>query len=241
MKMMSSGVADIQRFTVKRKFDDFTEEDMNSIKKLFEEAKEFGEDENEITFLPSEEPPKFIATIIRQCKALFNIKEEVESIQVTIYPCAKGYGKTEHTIKKTKMNIASRVILCIGSREIFTINVSGAGYEGNGKILTMNGDAFQIIMGACAVADLVYDDTSSVMMAPKPNYRPRKIEKDPCKRYVIVIDGVMDAKVLVESIKKNLGTSGNKTSDVDELVQEANKNVPAPTRKPINDEDDDDN
>ena len=93
-------------------------------------------------------------------------------------------------------------------------------------------------MGACAVADLVYDDTTSVMMAPKPNFRPRKIEKDPCKRFVIVIDGIVDAKVLVQSIQKNLGTNTTKSSDIDELVKEANKNVSAPTRKPINDEDD---
>lgn len=233
VKEVKTGVADVGRFTVKRKFDDFSEDDIIEIEKLFREH-EHGED-GQISFL--KDPPPYISTIIRQCKALFNIKEEVESIQVTIYPCATDISKKEHKIKKTAMNIASRVVICVGHREIFNINVTGGGYEGSGKLYVSSGDAFQIIMGACAVADLIYDDTTSAMVSLRPNHRPKPMRKDPLKRYIIVVDGIVDAKVLVESIKKNLTTENVSTTDVDELVKEATTTIPV--RHTVNSEDDD--
>lgn len=234
VKEIKSGVADVNRFTVKRNLGEYKEEDLYQIRNLFNQATERGSS-GEITFLPKSEPPPFIATTIRQCKALFNIKEEVESIQVTVYPCADSVGKTEHTIKKTNMNIASRVVICVGHREVFTINVTGGGFRGSGKLLTSNGDAFQIIMGACAVSDLIYDDTEHIMMAPKPGWKTRHYPKNPLQRYVIVIDGVVDANVLVKSIKKELGTESNSTNDVDELVKQAST---IPIRKAFSEDDD---
>ncbi len=235
--MISSGVADVSKFTVKRKFEDFGEDDLYQLRNLFNQATVFGE-EGEIFFPAKSEPPSFIATIIRQCKALFNIKEEVESIQVTIFPCADSISKKEHKIKKTNLNIASRVVICVGHREIFNIHVSGAGFHGDGKLLTCNGDAFQIVMGACAVADLTYDDSTSSMIAPKPNWRVKPYNKNPLQRYIIVVDGVVDANVLVKSIKKELGTESTSTNDVDELLREVSVSAPAPTCKVQNEDDD---
>jgi hypothetical protein len=236
VKMVSSGVADTSRFTVKRQFNDFNEDDINEIKKLFDNSKIFG-DEGEIFFSSKEQHPKYIETIIKQCKALFDIKDEVESTQVTIFPCAKKIGKNEHTIKKTAMNIASRIIIPT-NREIFNINISGAGYQGDAKMPIFNGQGFQIIMGACAVAEITYDDTTGAMVPLKKNFRPSKFGKDPFKRYVIVVDGIVDANVLVKSIKNNIGTESNNTNDVDELIKEASKDKPIPVRTPINEEDD---
>lgn len=171
--------------------------------------------------------PKFVTDTISMCKILFDEKEEIKSHIFSVYPNAKSISKTEHIIKRANMNIGSRIIICIGHREVFTLNVSAGGHGGSAPLLCTNNDAFQILMGLASGMDLIYNDLKFAMGPHRNGFRDNKINKDPLKRYIIVIDGLVDTEVLLNEIQKNIGNK----SMIEQLTKEDKILTEAPTNK----------
>lgn len=171
--------------------------------------------------------PEYISTIIRQCKNLYSMGDDIISYKVSIYLNALMPSNDVHVIQKAPMNIGSRVVMCIGHREVFNFSVSMRGMCASGQLTCINGDSFQIGPGMAAGIEISFNDSKYAAGPEKKGFRKNNIPKDPCKRYVIVVDGVMSTEALVNQIKDNMNNNhnNNNSSDVDEIV---GKNIKTP-------------
>jgi hypothetical protein len=159
--------------------------------------------------------PSFIKTIIRQCKDMFNLNNDIKSTKVTIYKSATRISKKEYTIKRTDMNVASRIIICSGNKEVFNILMSAKGQKAESKYTCVKNDAFQISMGLASGIDISFNDMSGITGPPRKGWRNNIIKKDPTQRYVIVVDGIVDEQVLVNKITKNMNMKQENIDDED--------------------------
>jgi len=191
-------------------------------------------EEGEYIWDDTKEVPNFIRILIKQVKALYDIKDDIKSNKVSIYLNSSTKCKDEHTIKRSNMNVGSRIILCVGHREVFKICVSAGGYGGSGTLLSTSCDSFQILMGLASGVDIIYNDLPFAITPAKKGFREQKLSKDPTKRYIIVIDGIADADVLINSLNKNLDKINRENinnSDVDDIVNKTTSKISAPIGK----------
>lgn len=146
--------------------------------------------------------PPILEDLLSQVKLLFDLNQNIEKYKISVYPPALCVSKDVHTIEKTELKILTRVIICIGHRESFDINVSAGGKSASANYNCMSGDAFQICSGSAPGTSLNFDDTTVGKMPPRKGFRNNNFKKNPILRSIVVIDPVMDEKYLAELMTK---------------------------------------
>lgn len=165
--------------------------------------------------------PPLLEMLCRQIRGAFNMGKEVEGMQVRLFPppAVRATTRSTHTILRAPMTVAARIIVCIGSREEFTLVASAGATSGTGHVACISGDAFQVTLGVASAADISFNDSTSYTMEARPGFRASQIKKDPCKRYVLVVDGLVNATVLMEEIKRKAAAiSGGNTEVADRIT-----------------------
>ena len=147
--------------------------------------------------------PPFITGIVNQVKNMFKFGNDVKSYKVSLYPPALIASKDTHVIAKTPLNILTRVIICSGHRESFEIAISAGGHNATCNYLCTADDAFQITSGSAPAVTLTYNDSVIGKMPPRKGFRSNVLKKDPTKRYIIVVDPIIDEKLLTETLLNN--------------------------------------
>ena len=173
--------------------------DTDGIEEFYQEI--VGQQTVDDTFVWEKDFPPFILGIVNQVKNMFKIDNEVKSYKVTLYPPALIKSRDEHTIPKTPLNILTRVVICAGHRESFEISIAAGGHNATCNYLAAAGDAFQIVSGSAPAVTLTFDDNIIGKLPPRKGFRTNTIKKDPTKRFVIVVDPVIDENVIANALK----------------------------------------
>jgi len=176
--------------------------DVDGIEEFYEQI--VGQETKDDNYVWEKDFPTYILGIINQVKNMFKFDNEVKSYKVTLYPPAFNKSKDVHTIQKTPLNILTRVIVCAGHRESFEISINAGGHNATCNYLCAAGDAFQIVSGSAPAATLTFDDTVIGKLPPRKGFRNNTIKKDPTKRYVIVVDPIIDENVIADALKKSM-------------------------------------
>lgn len=152
--------------------------------------------------------PPVIEGICEQVRAVFSLKREVKGFIVRVFPPALKVSHKESTTlpripMEMAMQIGSRIVLPIGSSEIFELFVSaGKGQTGTGKLRLSDGEGVMTPLGLAAGADFTWNDGGYGTIEPtQPGSRPISFKKSPLRRYVFVIDCINDTSVLVQAVK----------------------------------------
>lgn len=180
-----------------------------------------GENE-ELIWPPDAKHPPVLQDLFTQVKAIYNLKDEIESFSCMIWPPrepAKGKKKF-YTIPKAPMGVASRVILAVGGRENFRMSASAGGHGGKGSIMCLSGESFMVPIGVAAAIDYTFDNGTSFQVEAKDGWRARSLSKDPTKTYICVIDGLVNAAMLVRQIKAEADRLSNGNADISKQLQD---------------------
>ncbi len=272
-KTIKKGQIDVSSFSSKRKIDVEKGELEDFVKSIFRMREETAptviRDENGEFVTPKEKTykavegriemsenydyPEFATDLVQQIRILYNLKDEAENFKMMIYPPYKGDVKNEKVfeIPKTNINTVSRIIFVVGHREQFKFSASAGGQSGDGSVICMDLDSFSIPIGVGSGLDISFDTSRSAVMPYKKGFRSgSRVEKDPSKRYIGIIDFSANTQILTEhiaseasklangndaamtAIKNKMGSAFNLSKDeqVDELLEEMEKEESSPLK-----------
>jgi hypothetical protein len=139
--------------------------------------------------------PEFITGIINQVKGLFNLGENLKSFRVSLYPPALVTSKNVTKIPKSNLNILTRIVICAGHRESFEMEIAAGGHNATCNYLCGTNEGFQIASGSAPAVTFKYDDTIVGKMPPRKGFRTNTVKKDPTKRFIIIVDPIIDEKL----------------------------------------------
>lgn len=163
--------------------------------------------DGQIIYPPDAIVPKFVKEIANQMIRAHNLDSDVDGYAVMIWPSVpqpkRGDKKAKiasYSIPKTPIGVASRIVLSVGSRECFKLSTTTMGHA-TGNVICMKGDSFSVPIGVSAAIDIEFDDYPSFDLPLRNGFRPRKAAKDVYRRYVCVVDFIVNKEALVSQIK----------------------------------------
>lgn len=159
--------------------------------------------------------PAEFGGVIEQINAFYNVKNEIKSYSLSIWPPRENHknGPVSITnIEKTGLSTAMRVIVVIGSREVFFLSAEQGGAKGDGTVICFDRESFSIPIGASSAIDCSFDNKTVYYGEARKGHRKTKIIKNPSKAYVCVIDGSINPSAVINLIKEEAIklTGGNK-------------------------------
>lgn len=175
--------------------------------------------------------PEFIQDICNQAKAIFSLDKNIKQYCVSIYPpAAKVDPNKTTTLKRVSRElmaaISSRIILVIGSNEVFNLFVStekdDKQHSAESNIRLLDTQGFVIKIALVSGTDISWTDNTSIQDENKNGWRVnRSVKKFPIKRYVIVIDCVSDPEAMIKSLKREAANMCNsETLKTNKLAQQ---------------------
>jgi hypothetical protein len=177
----------------------------------------------EIVWDSTSSQPEWVADLCDQARAVFSLKKEVKGFIVRIYPPAMvvDYSTTttlERVPMESALKIGARILVPVGSPEMLELFVSTGkrGIAANGKLRMAEGQALMTPLGLAAGTDFTWHNGSHAMEDPRPGFRQTRFNKQPLKRFMVVIDCLNDTGVMMETIS---GASKAVTSSVEAAGQ----------------------
>ena len=150
--------------------------------------------------------------MISTLHAVFDLKDDVKESNATLY------GPGSINIPKTNTTIGARIILTMGSDEVYTLKVASGKIKGNENFHARKGEAFILPYGYPTVFDIEVEDNNHVL-APRPGWRSQRVPKSK-NRYTLVVDFTVNAAKLSSIItaeSKALAEKSGTTSEEIEL------------------------
>jgi hypothetical protein len=174
-----------------------------SIVALLGESGKVPNDEGEFIFEDSEDHP-VLRDLRIQSRVNFSIGDEITSFKITIKPPRAVKG-TE-IIPPTSFNIGSRIVFPVGESESFSLSVQGVSQS----VYVRRGSAMQLKMEFAGMMKIEYDNGKFLTVKPETHgFRKVTARKNPEKRYVVIIDGLVNISSLKDVvIKEALSKAG---------------------------------
>ena len=188
----------------------------------------------------SQRRPKVVDNIEKDCRALFNVGDEnVSGSIVHIWFPPKNYDQKEIVyIPKAQTTIACRIVAVLGSKEILNFGALQGDTEASCELLFNANEARRMDFGVASSIDITLNNGRSGRIKVLPtSSRFTNIDKNPSKRFIVVVDYLVNNDTLVNEFHNSMKLAaggdiekeklinekmGGIITDVDSVVAEAN-------------------
>jgi len=183
------------------------EVDTATLASLFNDAKVLGE-EGQLSWA-SETPEAKLPVVIRelyaQVRSAFNLRDEIKGFSCTIWgpPFVDRKKPRTYTIPPASFLISTRVLVVAGTRECFDVSTT-KGPTVTTTLPVMPSEAVMTTLGTVNTLQYSFNDATTYNAAPRPGHRSSKVLKQPSKRYVILINGLVSQETMDEVGKKEV-------------------------------------
>ena len=172
--------------------------------------------------------PEFLQDVTTMITDVFNLGKEVKAFNFKIFPPntkdhLKANPKLTNSVDRVEQHLAmnmTRIVIPVGSKENLHLTVTVPGQRNmSNSVLVRESYGYQFGFGLIGNIDVSWDHKYEFKAAPRAGFRAMKTKKQPLNRWMVVIDCINDMSVVIDTLKKSIGSlSGGDSKKKEELM-----------------------
>ena len=174
--------------------------------------------------------PYALEGVIEQIKSSFDVGKEVEQWSAKYYApaIANEKGKptvSEITIPPIQKGMGGRFIICVGTREVPTLEAAMGSTEAKNQYLMLPGDCIYLKITVCPILNISFSNNLSEKLPPRKGFREMTVKKNPFARHILVVDAHVAIEAVAKKVKDEL--IGVTSEEVAEKIMKKQSNIVA--------------
>jgi hypothetical protein len=157
--------------------------------------------------------PKAINDMVRSFKGQFSTirDEDIEGTNVLLFPPTTSSGNITTMIPKAPHGCTSRVIACLGSPEVIKFETTQGKTTAGCDCIVTKDQLLIMSFGVCSSCSFSVNNSRSYLFKMNKNSRGMRRNKNPEKRFIMVVDFISSEDAITSALKKATknGSNGN--------------------------------